>query len=66
MTVISRLHSHANWSMRFVPLAARPILVLPALGGEGHWLVESEGGVKSRPELDRALNARSLDPAKKR
>jgi dienelactone hydrolase len=41
--------------------------VLPAHGGEGHWLVETEGGMKlAGPELDRALKARSPTPAKKR
>src|SRR5205814_8709075 len=36
--------------------------VLPASGSEGHWLPESEAGVKSAgPELDRAL--KSLAPA---
>ena len=41
--------------------------VLPAHGGEGHWLVETEGGVKlARSELDRALKARFPTPAKKR
>lgn len=40
---------------------------LPAYGGEGHWLVETEGGMKlAGPELDRALKARSPTPAKKR
>lgn len=33
--------------------------VLPAHGSEGHWLVETEGGVKlAGPEIDRALKAR--------
>jgi len=41
--------------------------VLPAHGGEGHWLVETEGGVKlARSELDGALKARSAISAKKR
>jgi dienelactone hydrolase len=41
--------------------------VLPAHGGEGHWLVETEGGVKlAGPELDRALKARFPTSAKKR
>ena len=41
--------------------------VLPAHGGEGHWLVETEGGVKlAGAELDRALKARSATSAKKR
>src|SRR5437879_4524510 len=41
--------------------------VLPAHGGEGHWLVETEGGVKlAGRELDRALQARSATSAKKR
>ena len=36
--------------------------VLPAYGSEGHWLAETEGGVKARgPELDRALKARLAD-----
>ena len=41
--------------------------VLPAWGSEGHWLAETEGGVKiAAPELDRALKAVSLKPDKKR
>jgi dienelactone hydrolase len=41
--------------------------VLPTHGGEGHWLVETEGGVKlAGPELDRALKTRSAISAKKR
>ena len=41
--------------------------VLPAHGSEGHWLVETEGGVKlAGPELDRALKARFSTSAKKR
>jgi dienelactone hydrolase len=41
--------------------------VLPAYGGEGHWLPETEGGVKSAAsELDRALKPRSSSTAKKR
>jgi dienelactone hydrolase len=41
--------------------------VLPAHGSEGHWLVETEGGVKlAGPELDRALKARFPTSAKKR
>jgi dienelactone hydrolase len=41
--------------------------VLPAHGGEGHWLVETEGGVKlAGPELDRALKAQLPSSAKKR
>ena len=40
--------------------------VLPAHGSEGHWLVESEGGVKiAAGELDRALKPRLPTPAKK-
>ena len=40
---------------------------LPAYGSEGHWLPETEGGVKlAGPELDRALTPRSPTPAKKR
>ncbi|MEO8321859.1 MAG: prolyl oligopeptidase family serine peptidase [Bradyrhizobium sp.] len=40
---------------------------LPAYGSEGHWLPETEAGVKlAGPELDRALKPRSLTPAKKR
>jgi len=32
--------------------------VLPALGGEGHWLPETESGVKlAASELDRVLKA---------
>jgi dienelactone hydrolase len=41
--------------------------VLPALGGEGHWLAESESGVKlAASDLDRALKARPPAAAKKR
>jgi dienelactone hydrolase len=41
--------------------------VLPARGSEGHWLVETEGGVKiAAGELDRALKARLLTSAKKK
>jgi dienelactone hydrolase len=40
---------------------------LAAYGSEGHWLAETEGGVKAAgPELDRALMARSPTAAKKR
>jgi dienelactone hydrolase len=41
--------------------------VLAAYGSEGHWLPETEGGVKlAGPELDRALKAQSPKPEKKR
>lgn len=41
--------------------------VLPAHGSEGHWLVETESGVKlAAAQLGRALNARSPTPAKKK
>jgi dienelactone hydrolase len=41
--------------------------VLPAYGSEGHWLPETEGGVKlAGPELDRALKRRSPASAGKR
>jgi dienelactone hydrolase len=41
--------------------------VLPAYGSEGHWLPETEGGVKlAGAELDRALKPRSPTTAKKR
>jgi dienelactone hydrolase len=41
--------------------------VLSAYGSEGHWLVETEGGVKlAASELDRALKARPATSAKKR
>src|SRR5438445_3810828 len=41
--------------------------VLAAYGSEGHWLPETEGGVKSAAsELDRALRPRSSSAAKKR
>ena len=41
--------------------------VLAAYGSEGHWLPETEGGVKSAAsELDRALKPRSPSAAKKR
>jgi hypothetical protein len=39
---------------------------LPAFGSEGHWLPETEGGVKlAASELDRALKAQA-PPVKKR
>jgi pimeloyl-ACP methyl ester carboxylesterase len=41
--------------------------VLAAYGSGGHWLPETEGGVKSAAsELDRALKPRSSSAAKKR
>jgi dienelactone hydrolase len=41
--------------------------VLPASGIEGHWLAETEAGVKSAgPALDRALKPPSPKPGKKR
>jgi dienelactone hydrolase len=41
--------------------------VLGAYGSEGHWLPETEGGVRSAvSELDRALKPRLANPAKKR
>jgi len=41
--------------------------VLPANGGEGHWLAETESGVKlAGPELDSALKPQSARPASKR
>ncbi|WMT75173.1 serine aminopeptidase domain-containing protein [Bradyrhizobium sp. Ash2021] len=41
--------------------------VLAAYGGEGHWLPETESGVRlAAPELDRALKLRSPAAAKKR
>lgn len=41
--------------------------VLAAYGSEGHWLPETDGGVKSAAsELDRALRPRSSSAAKKR
>jgi dienelactone hydrolase len=40
---------------------------LPASGSEGHWLAETESGVKlAAPDLDRALKARPPAAAKKR
>ncbi len=40
---------------------------LPAYGSEGHWLPETDAGVRlAGPELARVLSARSLSPAKKR
>ncbi|KRR28738.1 alpha/beta hydrolase family protein [Bradyrhizobium retamae] len=40
--------------------------VLPAHGSEGHWLMETGGGVSlAGPELDHALKARSRTPAAK-
>jgi dienelactone hydrolase len=42
-------------------------VALAAYGSEGHWLPETEGGVKlASPELDRALKPRPTPPAKKR
>ena len=41
--------------------------VLPAYGSEGHWLPETEAGLKlAEPELDRALKGRASAPAAKR
>jgi dienelactone hydrolase len=41
--------------------------VLGAYGSEGHWLPDTEGGVRSAAsELDRALKPRSVNPVKKR
>jgi len=41
--------------------------VLPASGSEGHWLAETEAGVKSAgPDLDRALKGPAPTTAKKR
>jgi dienelactone hydrolase len=41
--------------------------VLAAYGGEGHWLAETDGGIKiAAPELERALKATSTVTAKKR
>lgn len=41
--------------------------VLAASGSEGHWLVETEGGVKrAGPELDRALKVQGPTAAKQR
>jgi hypothetical protein len=41
--------------------------VLAAYGGEGHWLAETDGGIKlAGPELERALKAPSPAVAKKR
>ena len=41
--------------------------VLPASGGEGHWLAETEAGIKSAsPELDRALKLPAPTQARKR
>jgi dienelactone hydrolase len=40
--------------------------VLPASGGEGHWLAETEAGVKiAAPELERALKLLAAKPDKK-
>jgi pimeloyl-ACP methyl ester carboxylesterase len=40
---------------------------LPAFASEGHWLAETESGVKlAASELDRALKARPVQAAKKR
>ncbi len=40
---------------------------LPASGSEGHWLVETESGVKlAAPDLDRALKGRSPTAVNKR
>jgi dienelactone hydrolase len=41
--------------------------VLAASGGEGHWLAETEAGIRiAGPELDRALKAAAAKPDKKR
>ena len=40
--------------------------VLAASGSEGHWLAETEAGVKiAKPELERALKALAAKPDKK-
>jgi len=41
--------------------------VLPASGSEGHWLAETEAGVKSAgPDLERALKPPAPTAANKR
>ena len=41
--------------------------VLPASGSEGHWLAETESGIKiAAPELERALKALTPQPVRKR
>jgi dienelactone hydrolase len=41
--------------------------VLPGVGSEGHWLAETESGVKlAASELERALKAKQVEAAKKR
>jgi dienelactone hydrolase len=41
--------------------------VLPGVGSEGHWLAETESGVKlAASELDSALKAKQVEAAKKR
>jgi dienelactone hydrolase len=41
--------------------------MLPAYGSEGHWLAETEGGIRiAAPELDRALKGLASRPDKKR
>ena len=40
---------------------------LAACGGEGHWLAETDGGIKiAAPELERALKAMPPTVARKR
>ncbi len=55
--------------MRFAAAAAArsSFHVLAASGSEGHWLAETEAGVKiAGPELDRALKTLAPATAKKR
>jgi len=41
--------------------------VLPALGGEGHWLAETEAGVNiAAPIMDRALKRLASTSVRKR
>ena len=54
--------------MRFAAAAARSISArCRPYGSEGHWLTETEGGVKAASsELDRALKPVATAAAKKR
>ena len=68
MTAISRPHCRGNWPTRFARGGGKvDFRVLAAYGSEGHWLAETDGGVKiAAPELDRALKALPPAAAKKR
>ena len=59
MTAIFRPSCRGSWPTPFARGGGKvDFRVLAASGSEGHWLAETEGGVKiAGPELDRALKA---------